>query len=303
MPRRRHAHPPRLPLLPRPFLTEMPPRKRNFETPLTQKFRSIELSQEDERTIRHIEEFGCSVVNVTRTKYGHGWSYTVGIFDTCGNPEIITIGLPPETAHFALNGAARLSREGVDLTKGRHRDLVGEVECEFRPVDRKWIVQLMGWALWYYDGPDFPVLQAVYPDLENRFPEEEKFDRTFEQPLMQPNAPMTTVENDFWASTDQASSLFDWKFADPPHTRVFLSEKVHKGIEAVTYVSHDIEDGAWQFLGESMSDGGAPVISCFHHPIDRDSSLVELADLPLGWYAERAKVGEPWTRRKHSENE
>lgn len=201
----------------------MPPHKRNFETPRTQKFRAIELSQEDERTIRRIEEFGCSVVNVTRTKYGHGWSYTAGIFDTCRRPEIITVGLPPKTAHFALNEAAKLLREGVDLTKGRHRDLVGEVECQFRRVDRKWIVQLMGWALWYYDGPDFPVLQAVYPDLENRFPEEEKFNRAFEQPLMQPNAPMTTVENDFWASTGSGQQSFRLEIrGSPAHARISL---------------------------------------------------------------------------------
>jgi hypothetical protein len=115
---------------------------------------------------------------------------------------------------------------------------------------------------------------------------------------MQLTAPMTGVESDFWASTDPTSSLFNWKFPDPPHARVFLSETVHKGTEPVIFVSHDAEDGAWQFLGDSMSDAGGPVISCFHHPIDRDPTLVELADLPLGWYAERRKVGEPWIRRK-----
>jgi hypothetical protein len=31
-----------------------------------------------------------------------------------------------------------------------------------------------------------------------------------------------------------------------------------------------------------MSDGGGPVVSCFHHPVDNDPSLSELADLPLG---------------------
>lgn len=67
----------------------------------------------------------------------------------------------------------------------------------------------------------------------------------------------------------------------------------------MTSVSHDEDDGAWQSLGDSMADGGRPVISCLHHPIDNDPSLAELADLPLGWYAERAKVGEPWVRRKH----
>jgi hypothetical protein len=262
-------------------------------------FRAMALCKEDERTISHIEEFGCSIVNVKRTNYGLGWSYTVGVFDTSGKPEIIAVGLPPETAHFALNEAAKLLRGGIDLTKGRHSDLIANVDCQFRPVDSKWVQHLMGWALWYYDGNDFPVVQAVYPDLQNRFPEDEEFDKSFEQPLMQPDLPMTRTENDFWASADPKSSLFNWKFPDDPHTRAFLSETVHKGAEAVTYVSHDVEDGAWQFLSDSMSDGGGPVISCLHHPIDRDPTLVDLADLPSGWYAERATVGEPWTRRKH----
>lgn len=91
------------------------------------------MSQNDERTISHIEEFGRSVVNVARTDHGLGWSYTVGIFDTCGKPEIITVGLLPATAHFALNDAAKLLRAGVDLTQGRHHELIGEVDCEFPP--------------------------------------------------------------------------------------------------------------------------------------------------------------------------
>jgi len=285
------------------LMPDMPPSKTKFQTARTRKFRAGALSEEDERTISHVEEFGCSVVNVTRTQYGLGWSYTVGVFDTCGKPEIITVGLLPETAHFALNGAAKMLRVGVDLTTGRHPNLTGQVDCEFRPVDRKWVEHLMGWALWYYDGDDFPVVQIVYPDLRNRFPEDEGFDKSFEQPLMQPNAPMTRAENDFWASADPKSSLFNWKFPDDPHVRVFLSESVHKGTEPVTYVSHDAEDGAWQFLGDSMSDGGGPVTSCFHHPIDCDPSLAELSDLPLGWYAGRGRVGEPWTRKKYSRDD
>jgi hypothetical protein len=236
---------------------------------------------------------------VTRRTYSLGWSYTIGVYDTSGNPEIITVGLPEETAHFALNEAVKCMRAGVDLTKSRHRDLVGKVECEFRPVDPKWIKHLMNCAVWYYRGAEFPVLQAVYPDSENRFPEDQGFDKAFEQPLMQPGAPMTSAEDDFWASADPKSSLFSWKFDDAPHTGVYLSEMVYKGTEPVTYVSHDADDGAWQFLGDSMSDGGGPVISCFHHPIDNDPGLSELADLPLGWYAERGKPGDPWLRKQH----
>jgi hypothetical protein len=272
---------------------------RNFETARTRQFRATELCEQDERTISHIEEFGCSVVSVAGSDHGLGWSYTIGVYDTSGAPDLITVGLPANTAHFAHNEAAKQLRAGVDLTRGRYGDLIGAVDCEFRPVDPKWVRHLMNWAVWYYDGADFPVLQAVYPDLENRFPEEEGFDKAFEQPLMQPSAPRTKAEDDFWASADPKSSLFNWKFPDSPHLGVFLSKTVHNGTEPVTFVSHDTDDGAWQFLGDSMSDGGGPIVSCLHHPLDKDpSSLVELADLPRGWYAERRKPGEPWIRRQ-----
>jgi Domain of unknown function (DUF4262) len=149
-------------------MAELSP-KRNFDTARTRKFRASELGEEDDRTISHIEEFGCSVVNVARTEHGFGWSYTIGVFDTSGKPEIITVGLAPETAHFALNEAAKLLRAGIDLTYRRHRDLVGQVDCEFRPVDPKWRKQLMGWAVWYYGGADFPCYKRCIPTLRIGF--------------------------------------------------------------------------------------------------------------------------------------
>lgn len=271
----------------------------DLKTQRTRQFRAKSLNESEKRTIDRIEKFGCEVVQVKAGNAGPGWSYTVGVYDTCGRPEIITVALNEKTAHYLLNQAASEQRKGVNLAVGRHRELVGEVECEFRPVDPRWVEQLMGWAKWYYGGIDFPVLQAVYPDLENRFPEEPGFDETFRQPLLQPNRTFTTVEEDFWASTDPASSLFDWKFPDPPHTRVYLSKAVHIKAELITYVSHDMEDGAWQFLGDSMAGEEDGVLSCLHHPVDNDRSLIELADLPLGWWAERAKPSDPWIRYQH----
>jgi hypothetical protein len=260
------------------------------------------LCKEDERTISQIEKFGCSVVTVKGAQYGLGWSYTVGIYDTSGQPEIITVGLFDKTARFVLNRSADLLRNNVDLTHGRHSALLNELDCEFRAVDPKWVTHLMNRAVWYYDGADFPVLQAVYPDRENRFPGDPGFDKAFEQPLMQPDAPMTRSEDDFWASTDPKSSLFDWKFQDSPHANAFVSEKVYIGAEQITFVSHDADDGAWQFLGDSMFEGSGLAI-CLHHLIDRDRTLVELADLPLGWYAERRQPGEPWIRSQREPDE
>ena len=272
---------------------------RKFETARTCQLRAGDLNEHDEGTISNIEKFGCSVVSV-KSDGGRafGWSYTIGVFDTCGKPDLIAVGLDPKVAHSCLNEAVRRQRTGNDLTQGRQNDLIGNVDCEFRPVDPKWVKHLMNWANWYYGRSDYPVLQAIYPDLQNRFSEDNGFNTHFEQPLMQPGAPMTRVEDDFWASQDPKSSLFSWKFSDPPHTGAYLSKAVHTGVEPVTYVSHDEDDGAWQFLGESMIDSGG-VLVCLHHPLDSDPTLTELADLPVGWWAERSKPGEPWIRFKH----
>ena len=47
----------------------------------------------------------------------------------------------------------------------------------------------------------------------------------------------------------------------------------------VTYVSHDFEDGAWQFLGDSMASVSGAVLRCFHQVVEADPSLIELVDL------------------------
>jgi hypothetical protein len=149
---------------------------------------------------------------------------------------------------------------------------------------------------WYYRGEDVPALQLIYPDLENRFPEDEEFDKAFCQPfLFRVPEDTESVARDLWLAHDRESSLSRWKFPCSPHTSAYLSGTVDKGQEPIVYVSHD-RDGDWQFLGDSMSDGGGPVLVCLHHPVDGDRSLEELHDLPQGWYAERASPGEPWIR-------
>lgn len=282
------------------YSEEMP--EPDYSTEKTRKLRRDSSDTSEEKTIADIETFGCTVIHVKPSISGPGWSYTIGTHDTSGKPEVIAIGLRQETAHFLLNEAAERLRNGIDLSSGRHRELVGEVDCEFRAVDPRWVAHLMEWANWYYGDSQYPVLQAVYPDLENRFPEDPGFDLAFVQPQLQPNRSFTNIEEDFWASADPASSLFNWKFDDPPHTLVFLSASVRAGDEPITYVSHDIEDGAWQFLGDGMSGGNPPVISCLHHALDMDRGLEELADLPLGWWAERAALGQPWIRIKDEED-
>jgi hypothetical protein len=275
---------------------------RPFQTARTKELLTRDLDDRDLKCVNDVEEFGCHVIQVSGSNQRMAWTYTVGAYNTTGKTEIVVVGLKDETASRAVNYAVDALREGIDLTASRHRDIVGEVEVVFRPVDLMWVMHLMGWASWFQGDWDFPVLQLIYPDLENRFQWEDGFTEYFRQPLLQVDAPQTVVEHDFKAFTDPDSSLSDWRFPDPPHTKSYLSKTVHDGEEAVTYVSHDA-DGDWQFLGDLMSEGGGPILSCLHHPIDKDATLKELADLPLGWIAERTAVGEPWVRSEHGPEE
>ncbi len=87
-----------------------------------------------------------------------------------------------------------------------------------------------------------------------------------------------------------------WPFADPKNVAVITLKSITMGGSPILHVTHDADDGMWQFLdGSTVSEANASVVSL--ETIARiDPSVMELADLPLGWYADRSAVGEPWRR-------
>ena len=175
-----------------------------FATDRTRRWRQSQLRDFNRKEIDTIEQFGNQVLCVGGDSSSPSFAYTFGLFDTCGLPEIIEVGLPHKTASALLEEAADRLRNGVKLSQGRHAGLfLADVECEFRTVDPKWIRRLMLGATWFYEGAEFPALQAVYPDLENRFPEDTNFDLNFAQPLLQPEKSFGQIEEDFWKAYEK----------------------------------------------------------------------------------------------------
>ena len=170
-----------------------------FSTERTRRWRESNLREFNRKEIDTIERFGHQILCVADESDSPSFAYTFGLFDTGGLPEIIEVGLPHKTAFALLDEAATRVRNGVKLSEGRHTGFfLSAVECEFRPVDPRWIKRLMLGATWFYEGTEFPVLQAVYPDLENRFPEDVNFDANFAQPLLQPDRRFGQIEEEFW---------------------------------------------------------------------------------------------------------
>ena len=271
---------------------------KKFATDRSRYLRTTELSKMDEWAIDQVEEHGCAIISVgSDCKDDYGWSYSLGVYDTCSQPELITVGLPFEVAKSRLNEATRRMRDGVDVTTERQKELIANVDCELRVVSPEWAKRLMNFANWFNGGADYPVLQVLYPDLQNRFQWEEKFDNRFIQLLLQPGTPRTHVDQQFWDSIGKDEERFPgWKFPDKPHTKALISKAIQDESEWITYVTHDLSDGAWQILGETGIETGGPELACLHHMVERDPTLEELADLSKGWYAERTVPGEPWER-------
>lgn len=177
-----------------------------YVTIRTMLWRTRELKPFFAESIDTIEEYGCRIIYVATQNKNDSWSYTTGVYETCGKPEIITVGLRMETAKTALNEAVQRLRQGVDLTQGRQTEIIGSVDVEFRAVDPRWREHLMLHTEWFYEGRDVPVLQLIFPDLQNRFPGEPDFDERFTQPILSGGIKHGSLEYTFWKAQGASDS-------------------------------------------------------------------------------------------------
>jgi hypothetical protein len=94
--------------------------------------------------------------------------------------------------------------------------------------------------------------------------------------------------------------LRKWLFNEPKNVAVFTTVSIANRILPILKVSHDEDDGAWQFLdGISTNSYSNAVVLGLQEVIELDSSIIDLADLPLGWSATRADKNAPWIRQKN----
>ena len=89
-----------------------------------------------------------------------------------------------------------------------------------------------------------------------------------------------------------------WPFADPRHVAVFTTVHIISGERPILRVSHDEEDGAWQFHDGGSASVKDAMIASLEEITRLDDSVLQLADLPLGWIATRRNAKAPWRRRE-----
>ncbi len=93
-----------------------------------------------------------------------------------------------------------------------------------------------------------------------------------------------------------------WPFPDSPNTAVFTTRDVIERGNPILLATHDQDDGAWQFRSLKTVLATEGRIVALEEIVCNDPSLMELADLPLGWIAIRDSITAPWKRQARSDS-
>lgn len=127
--------------------------------------------QGEQKVLDDIQKFGWHCMHVFGDEEHEPFSYTIGLFQTYGQPELLIYGLPREVAHAVLTIAAEAAAKDkpFDLNEPTYEFLEGYA-CVFVPVPLAEYPEHVGFARWYYEGDKFPVQQIVWPSKSRHFP-------------------------------------------------------------------------------------------------------------------------------------
>lgn len=130
----------------------------------------------EEKVINDIKKYGVSVTHVFGDEEYPPFSYSIGLFENYLHPEILIIGFNYDLAHTLINNMAYDIKHGKVFTvKEFHEEVLDDFLCYFDEVPKSQYKDHVGWAIWFYDGYDFPLLQCVCPTVSGKFPWDKDF--------------------------------------------------------------------------------------------------------------------------------
>ena len=92
----------------------------------------------------------------------------------------------------------------------------------------------------------------------------------------------------------------NYGFETSLNTAVFTTSFVINNKRLITYVSHDLEDGAWQFFSDDLFDDFEKVakLVSLEEIIDLDPSIIDLSEMQEGYSASRETLNDRWVIKK-----
>jgi len=125
----------------------------------------------EEKALADIQKYGCHILHVMEDGSGPRFSYSIGIEQSSGQPELIVTGLKRELAHSIINEYNDRVRAGeVFEADTPYSGFIGNFDVMFRPVLKEHYEEYFGWGRWLYEGDDFRVLQLIWPSTKGVWP-------------------------------------------------------------------------------------------------------------------------------------
>ncbi|MBA2079490.1 MAG: DUF4262 domain-containing protein [Rhodanobacter sp.] len=133
--------------------------------------RTVAEDESEQKVLDDIAKFGWHCISIFAEGEEAEYSFTVGLFQSFGHPELIIFGLAPQVAHQILCIAADAARSGHPLDLAQPSDaLVNNYLCCFTQVPASAYQAYVGFGRWYYGGNAFPLYQVVWPSREGLYP-------------------------------------------------------------------------------------------------------------------------------------
>jgi hypothetical protein len=235
-------------------------------------------SMDDDKLIKDIKKYGWTVMLIEATDYLPSFAYTIGLWKNYNHPELISFGLTTKTLHSIVNIGGELVKDGHRLqVGGNYDDFFENGIAQFIQVDPRSLKDYFGYAIWFNKTSDFPALQLVWTDRNNRYPWDADFEEEFiyRQPMLDRNA--------------------DFKFREEKNLAVFTTRQWIEEKKPIIRVVHD-EDGDWQFLTGDQMPEDIKIVALEQMTL-RDLTLNDIFNLDYGEAAERNFIGDKWIRR------
>ena len=133
-----------------------------------------------EGILKDIEEYQVSVAYIDTDGYNPRFGYSIGLWEQFNHPELLLIGLDSESTQAIINNAKNQIAEGTRFIEGvNYPDFLVGYPVQFIEVQPIHYPDYMGYASWYNDYQDYPVLQIIWPDKNSRFPWNNEFNKNF----------------------------------------------------------------------------------------------------------------------------
>jgi hypothetical protein len=240
-------------------------------------------------TVETVTRFGWTALHVAGSL---DFAYTVGVWHTFGQPELVMFGLTGPDMQTWLNTFVELGRDkGWPAPDEPFDGVLDGFETELRDVHPSWYRALFGTALGFYRGVAVPFRQLVWPDRHGRWPWDESATPSSRTRQAFAWQPVAEHAEGAWRLVGELGPTFP--FPAGPDAWALTTRAVLAGQRPVATVTYD--QGSYDVLDERGFGAEDLCLAFLGDVVRRHPQVRECADLMDGQVA-TARTGGGWTR-------